>query len=75
MSLISAYDQEIRKGECLIYKRNGKAQWKPKTCLHHLYYDDSDPLAYTIEVCTKCHCKIDPNNKRLLDRHYGKMKK
>jgi len=64
------YDQDIRIGECLVCKRNGKAQWRPRTYLHHLCYDDTDPLAYTIEVCGKCHYKIDSNNKRLLDRKY-----
>ena len=65
------YDQNIRIGECLVCKRNGKAQWRPKTYLHHLFYDD-DPLAYTIELCGKCHRKIDSNNKKLLDRYYGR---
>ena len=64
------YDQDIRIGECLVCKRNGKAQWRPRTYLHHLFYDDTDPLAYTIEVCGKCHYKIDSNNKKLLDRSY-----
>jgi hypothetical protein len=66
------YDKDIRIGECLVCKRNGKAQWKPRTYLHHLFYDDSDPLAYTIEVCGKCHYKIDPNNRRQVNRSYGK---
>jgi len=66
------YDQDIRIGECLVCKRNGKAQWRPITYLHHLFYDDSDPLAYTIEVCGKCHYKIDPNNRRQVNRSYGK---
>ena len=25
------------------------------THLHHTQYDDSDPLAHTIEVCASCH--------------------
>ena len=66
------YDKAIRIGECLVCKRNGKAQWKPRTYLHHLFYDDTDPLAYTIEVCGKCHYKIDSNNKKLLDRSYDR---
>ena len=66
------YDQDIRKGECLVCKRNGKAQYSGPTYLHHLFYDDTDPLAYTIEVCGRCHYKIDSNNKKLLDRHYDR---
>jgi len=67
-----AYDQSIRMGECYCCKKLGKAQWKPKTYLHHLFYDDSDPLAYTLEVCGKCHYKIDSNNRIQLNRSYGK---
>ncbi len=66
------HNSGLRIGECLVCKRNGKAQYKPRTCLHHLFYDDTDPLAYTIEVCGKCHYKIDSNNKKLLDRRYGR---
>jgi len=66
------FEQDIRIGECLLCKRNGKAQWKPKTHLHHLFYDETDPPDYTIEVCGKCHYKIDSNNKKLLDRKYGR---
>jgi len=66
------YDQDIRKGKCYCCTKLDKAQWKQKTYLHHLFYDDIDPLAYTIEVCGKCHYKIDPNNKRLLDRLYDR---
>jgi hypothetical protein len=29
------------------------------TSMHHIEYDDLDPLAHTIEVCTPCHDKID----------------
>lgn len=67
------YDQDIRIGECLLCKRNGKAQYKPRTYLHHLFYDETDPLAYTIEVCGKCHYKIDPNNRKCLNRQYGRQ--
>lgn len=27
------------------------------TNMHHTAYDDTDPLAYTIELCKVCHCK------------------
>lgn len=64
------YDQDIRTGKCYFCTKLGKTQWKQKTYLHHDYYDDSDPLAYTVEVCGKCHRKVDPNNRRLLDRYY-----
>lgn len=66
------YDQDIRTGVCIVCKRNGKAQYSGPTYLHHLFYDDTDPLAYTIEVCGKCHYKIDLNNRKRVDRSYGK---
>jgi len=66
------YDQDIRTGKCYFCTKLGKAQWKQKTYLHHVFYDDSDPLAYTVEICGKCHYKADPNNKKLLDRCYGR---
>ena len=64
------YDQDIRTGKCYCCTKLGKAQWNQRTYLHHLFYDDTDPLSYTIEVCGKCHYKIDSKNKRLLDRRY-----
>jgi hypothetical protein len=24
--------------------------------MHHIKYDQSDPLAHTIELCPACHC-------------------
>ncbi|KKL82349.1 hypothetical protein LCGC14_1985620 [marine sediment metagenome] len=41
-----------RKGICQVCSKEGK------TVLHHIKYDDSDPLAHTTEVCYKCHKKI-----------------
>ena len=54
-------------------KRNGNPQRSGPTYLDHLKYDNSDPIAWTIEVCGKCHYQIDPNNKKILDRKYGRI--
>jgi len=35
-------------------------------------YDNSNPLAWTIEVCGSCHYQLDPKNKKLVDGHYGR---
>ena len=41
-----------RKGRCLKCGKIGR------TNMHHQQYDESDPLKYTIELCTSCHMKI-----------------
>jgi len=66
------YDQDIRSGICYFCKRDGRPQRTGPRYLHHVKYDDSDPLAWTIEVCAKCHRKIDSKNRKILDRYYGK---
>jgi len=63
------FDQDIRDGVCYFCKKHGRAQYSGPTYLHHAKYDNSDPLAWTIEVCSKCHYQIDSNNKKILRRH------
>jgi len=65
------YDKDIRTGECLLCKRNGRPQYSGPTYLHHLKYDDTEPLAWTIEVCGKCHYQIDDYNKKILRRRFA----
>jgi len=67
------FDQEIRTGKCYFCTRQGDAQKTAKTNLHHLKYDHSDPLAWTIEVCTKCHWQVDLNNREAIARTTGKV--
>ena len=66
------YDQEVRTGECYICKREGRAQKKKTTVLHHLNYEHSDPLAWTLEVCTSCHWHIDEYNRKVIERKTGR---
>lgn len=34
-----------------------------RTQMHHFKYDDSDPLAHTVELCVNCHNETDkPRN-------------
>jgi hypothetical protein len=35
-----------------------------KTDLHHVMYDDSNPLAHTVELCTSCHNKTKSRERR-----------
>lgn len=42
-----------RKGTCI--KCGAKDR---TTVMHHLEYDEKDPLAHTIEVCQSCHNKL-----------------
>ena len=41
--------QEIRKGICSQCGHIGR------TNMHHITYDESNPTAYTIELCVPCH--------------------
>jgi len=66
------FDQDVRTGVCYFCKKEGKPQRSVPTYLHHLNYEHSDPLSWTIEVCGKCHYKIDRYNKKLLDERYGR---
>ena len=64
------FDQDIRTGVCYFCKKEGRAQKSRTTYLHHVIYDNSDPLAWTIEVCSSCHYKTDTKNKKIIDWHY-----
>jgi hypothetical protein len=41
-----------RTGVCQLCGRRGT------THIHHTKYDHSDPLAFTIEVCPRCHIRL-----------------
>jgi len=66
------FDQEIRTGVCYLCKRDGRLQKSSTTYLHHLKYDHDDKLAWTIEVCGKCHWQIDEKNRDVIARRTGK---
>jgi len=66
------FDQEVRTGICYFCNKEGRAQRSETTILHHAKYDHSDPLAWTIEVCSKCHWQIDPKNREVIARSTGK---
>ena len=65
------FDQEIRKGVCYFCHKENRARKTGPTYLHHLKYEHSDPLAWTIEVCGKCHWQIDDYNKKILRRRFA----
>ena len=66
------FDQEIRTGICYFCKKEGKPKRSVPTNLHHLKYDHSDPLAWTIEVCGKCHWQVDEHNRKAIAKSTGK---
>jgi len=68
------FDQDIKTGECYFCNRSVKKREIVWTGLHHLLYDDSDPLAWTVEVCASCHYKVDEKNKIKIDMYYAKKK-
>ena len=65
------FDHEIKTGICYFCKRDARAQRSRSTVLHHVKYNNDDPLDWTIEVCTKCHYQIDTGNRKIIDRHFG----
>jgi len=66
------FDQEVRTGVCYFCKRNGRIQKSNRTALHHVKYDHSDKLAWTIEVCNSCHWHIDPKNRKAIAKSTGR---
>jgi len=65
------YDQDVRTGDCYFCKKYGLTQnYHKQTVLHHLDYDDDDPLMWTLELCSGCHFRVDKNNRRQVDRTY-----
>ncbi len=66
------YDHEIKTGVCYFCDREGRAQGSKSTALHHVKYNNDNPLEWTIEVCIKCHSKVDPLNLRQIQRSSAK---
>jgi len=52
---------ETRKGVCSKCGKSIKKGEIKVTNLHHKKYDESDPLAHTIELCVSCHTKLHAN--------------
>jgi hypothetical protein len=48
-------DKDPRVNVCRYCGKRYPEELKRQTSLHHLIYDDDDPLAYTVEVCGTCH--------------------
>jgi len=68
------FDQDIRIGECYFCKKYGWIKRSTRTFLHHVLYDDSNPILWTVEVCGSCHYRIDKNNRKIVDRHYDQKR-
>lgn len=50
-------DHNPRKGICVKCNRSVESNEIQLTNLHHEKYDESNPLAHTIELCVRCHMK------------------
>ena len=66
------FDQDIRTGVCCLCKRSDKKKEITRTVLHHLKYNDSDPLKWTVEICLSCHYQVDEKNKKRIDMFYAR---
>ncbi len=66
------YDQDVITGKCYMCQRNNRAQNEFKTQLHHLSYIDyeEDPFLWTIEVCKRCHTRVDEHRKARITKWY-----
>jgi len=65
------YDQDIRFGKCVICKKTQGSGEIKGTQLHHVWYNDDEPLEATIEVCRKCHYRIDPEKRLAINSRIG----
>lgn len=54
---------ERRTGVCNMCRAVAGIDCK-KTVLHHVQYEDSNPIAHTIEICQSCHDKIHASQPR-----------
>ena len=68
------FDQNIRTGVCHFCGKSDRKAEISRTVLHHLKYDDSKPLAWTVEICPSCHYKVDKKNKDRIDRFYERKR-
>ena len=68
------FDKVIKTGVCHFCKKSTKEKEITRTVLHHLKYDDSNPLAWTIEICPGCHYKVDEKNKTRIDKFYSRKR-
>jgi len=68
------FDKDIKTGVCHFCKKSTKEKEITRTVLHHLEYDDSKPLAWTIEICPSCHYKVDEKNKIRIDMFYDRKR-
>ena len=70
------YDQDIMTGICYMCKRNHRAQNTYETQLHHLSYMDynENPILWTIELCPKCHTRVDEHRKARITQYYNRKR-
>jgi len=66
------FDTDIRTGICHFCKKSTMKKEITRTVLHHLKYDDSNPLDWTVEICLSCHYKVDEKNKERIDMFYAR---
>jgi len=68
------FDRDIRTGVCQICNKSVKEGEIRNTILHHLQYEDTDPLAWTVEVCADCHFNIHHPDDTKIRLHYSEIK-
>jgi len=54
-----------RKNVCSICGKTSDEQNNVQMCLHHIIYDEENPQANTIELCSECHGKIHGGKKAI----------
>lgn len=58
------YQENPRTNICQLCKRKYPEELKRQTCIHHVIYNEEDPLAWTLELCVSCHMKIHNTNRK-----------
>ncbi|MCZ6583847.1 MAG: hypothetical protein O6746_02955 [Thaumarchaeota archaeon] len=67
------FARDIRKGICSFCKKSVRLGEIKMTALHHIQYDDLEPLAWTVEVCTICHYKLHHPDKHIRKKYSAIM--
>ena len=62
-----------RKNICSVCGKKYPDDLKTQTCVHHLKYDESDPLAHTVEMCSSCHMKLHCPDIPKRKENYGRI--
>ena len=50
--------EDTRTGQCRLCLRRYPEDLDSPTVLHHIEYEEGQPLAHTVELCASCHTSL-----------------